>query len=192
MTFYERLEKLRKERGISQGKLEKALDFSNGSISKWKNSIPTAERIQKVADYFNVSVSYLMTGKEDDNNQRHLDIILYLKNTGALNEHLSKESLIEIEQLAEEISDDKEFKEEQIIIETYRNNQSFKRFLQYYMRLSELGRKKALDNVEDLHKIYNIDHTMYIEPKAAHGRTDIEPTEEMKQNDNDIMNDPEF
>lgn len=28
--------------------------------------------------------------------------------------------------------------------------------------------------------------------KAAHKRTDIEPTEEMKQNDNDIMNDPEF
>lgn len=63
MEFYERLEKLRKNKGISQGDLEKELEFSNGSISKWKKSTPTHERLQKVADYFNVSVDYLMTGK---------------------------------------------------------------------------------------------------------------------------------
>lgn len=65
MTFFERFETLRKAQGISQGKLEKELGFSNGSISKWKNSMPTAERLQKIADYFNVSVQYLMTGQEE-------------------------------------------------------------------------------------------------------------------------------
>ena len=52
MTVYERIETLRREQKISQGKLEKQLGFSNGSISKWKNSPPTAERLQKIADYF--------------------------------------------------------------------------------------------------------------------------------------------
>ena len=65
MTVYERIENLMKSRGISsQGKLEKELGFSNGSISKWKNSMPTSERLQKVAEYFNVSVEYLMTGED--------------------------------------------------------------------------------------------------------------------------------
>lgn len=65
MTIYERIESLRKSQGLSQGKLEKQLGFSNGSISKWKNSTPKVERLQKLADFFGVSVEYLMTGKED-------------------------------------------------------------------------------------------------------------------------------
>lgn len=60
MSLYERIEALRKERGISQGKLEKALGFSNGSVSKWKHSMPTPERLQKLAEYFGVSVDYLL------------------------------------------------------------------------------------------------------------------------------------
>lgn len=64
MSVYERIESLRKSRNISQGKLEKELGFSNGSVSKWKNSTPTPERLQKIAEYFGVSVDYLMTGEE--------------------------------------------------------------------------------------------------------------------------------
>ena len=67
MTIYERIESLRKAKKISQGRLEKELGFSNGSVSKWKNSTPTPERLQKVADFFGVTVDYLMTGKENSN-----------------------------------------------------------------------------------------------------------------------------
>ena len=63
MTFYDRIEELRKNRGISQGSLEKELGFSNGSFSKWKNSMPTPERLKKLADYFEVSVDYLVSGE---------------------------------------------------------------------------------------------------------------------------------
>ena len=66
MTIFERIEELRKTIGISQGKLEKELGFSNGSISKWKNSTPKSDRLQKLADYFGVSIEYLMTGNEDE------------------------------------------------------------------------------------------------------------------------------
>ena len=63
MTVFDRIEQLRKTQNLSQGKLEKELGFSNGSISKWRNSTPTYERLQKVADYFGVSVEYLMIGE---------------------------------------------------------------------------------------------------------------------------------
>lgn len=71
MTFYKRIETLRKQRNISQGNLEKELGFSNGSISKWKNSSPTPERLKKLADYFNVSVEYLLTGKEKEGGEEY-------------------------------------------------------------------------------------------------------------------------
>lgn len=65
MTVFERIENLRKSTGISQGKLEKELGFSNGSISKWKHSTPKYDRLQKIADYFGVTIDYLMTGTDD-------------------------------------------------------------------------------------------------------------------------------
>ena len=71
MTVYERIESLRKERKLSQGNLEKELGFSNGSISKWKTSMPKPERLQKIADYFGVTVDYLMTGNESDGKERY-------------------------------------------------------------------------------------------------------------------------
>lgn len=64
MTVFERIESLRKSQKISQGRLEKELGFSNGSISKWKTSMPTLERLQKIADYFGVTIDYLTTGEE--------------------------------------------------------------------------------------------------------------------------------
>lgn len=66
MTVFERIENLRKARNISQGKLEKELGFSNGSISKWKTSTPNPERLQKLAEYFNVSMDYLLNGTDKD------------------------------------------------------------------------------------------------------------------------------
>lgn len=73
MTVFERIEKLRKSTGLSQGKLEKELGFSNGSISKWKNSTPKYERLQKIADYFGVSVDFLMTGNDDESKDNELN-----------------------------------------------------------------------------------------------------------------------
>jgi exodeoxyribonuclease VII large subunit len=71
MTVYERIENLRKKIGYSQGKLEKELGFSNGSISKWKSSMPNPERLQKLADFFNVSLQYLMTGEEKEGGETY-------------------------------------------------------------------------------------------------------------------------
>lgn len=46
--------------GISIPKLEEKLGFGAGTISKWKKSAPGADKLVKVAEYFQVSTDYLL------------------------------------------------------------------------------------------------------------------------------------
>lgn len=64
MGAYENVIDLCKSYGIPQTILEKELGFSRGSIGKMKTSKMTHERLQKIADYFHVSVEYILTGKD--------------------------------------------------------------------------------------------------------------------------------
>ncbi len=57
--FYEKLEKLCQEKGISLRKLTGELNISNANATFWKNgSIPRKSTIKKIADYFCVPVEY--------------------------------------------------------------------------------------------------------------------------------------
>lgn len=67
MTLKERVKNLCKNKGVSMNQLEKELEFASGYISKLDKSTPNSKYIQKIANYFNVSVDYIMTGKETDN-----------------------------------------------------------------------------------------------------------------------------
>lgn len=64
MGAYENVIDLCKGYGIPQTVLEKELGFSRGSIGKMRTSNMTHERLQKIADYFHVTVEYLLTGKD--------------------------------------------------------------------------------------------------------------------------------
>ena len=69
----ERIKSLCKDYGISMNKLEETLGFGTGYISKLGISTPNATKIKKIADYFNVSVDYLMTGNESDTEKYYLN-----------------------------------------------------------------------------------------------------------------------
>lgn len=62
--MYERIKKLCRDRGISVNKLEQELKIAKGSLCKMTASKPSVARAQKIADYFGVTVDYLMTGEE--------------------------------------------------------------------------------------------------------------------------------
>jgi len=62
----ELVKKICKERKIPISALEKGCGFSNGYIRKLKEGKFPTNRIQKIADFLDVSVDYLMTGKEDN------------------------------------------------------------------------------------------------------------------------------
>lgn len=60
--FGERLKELRMEKGIGQATLAKILGVSSGIVCLWETdrSEPTAPNLVKLADYFDVSVDYLL------------------------------------------------------------------------------------------------------------------------------------
>ena len=60
MSIVNRIKDLCYEKEISIASLEKYLGFGNGSIYRWDKNSPTIEKVTKVADYFNVSVDYLL------------------------------------------------------------------------------------------------------------------------------------
>ena len=75
--MWEIFEKLRKEKGLSAYQICKDIGEPSGMISNWKAGryTPKADKMQKIADYFNVSVEYLTTGidteKKSDSGKKY-------------------------------------------------------------------------------------------------------------------------
>ena len=72
-STFERIKELAKSRGITLGSLEEKLGLSRNSIYTIKSKKPSAERLQLIADYFNVSTDYLL-GRTDNPNLADNDI----------------------------------------------------------------------------------------------------------------------
>ena len=64
MSIYARIKELCKEKHISVNKLEETLEISKGSLCKIDTNKPSAGRMEKIADYFGVTVDFLM-GREE-------------------------------------------------------------------------------------------------------------------------------
>ena len=60
MSLVERIKSLADSKKMTLSELERVLGLANSSIRKWDASSPSSERLQKVADYFQVSTDYLL------------------------------------------------------------------------------------------------------------------------------------
>lgn len=62
MTFIDRIEKLLIDTGTSKKTMLNDLSLSINTFSNWKNrgTIPSGETLEMIADYFDVSVDYLL------------------------------------------------------------------------------------------------------------------------------------
>jgi transcriptional regulator with XRE-family HTH domain len=67
MEFNNRLYQLRKQKGLSQEELASRLNVSRQTVSKWEigDSAPDMEKLIAMSELFDVSLDYLMLGKED-------------------------------------------------------------------------------------------------------------------------------
>lgn len=72
MSTYEKIVELCRKSGISVTGLESELGFGRGSIGKLKknNGTTSLQRLQKIADYFNIDVKYFL----DDNDGVQQDV----------------------------------------------------------------------------------------------------------------------
>lgn len=75
MTTFERVKKLADSQKISLQDLANRLGFSENLIYRWKNATPKTEYLEKVADYFNVSVDYLLGRDNPSPKKPTVDIV---------------------------------------------------------------------------------------------------------------------
>lgn len=103
--YYENFERLCKERGVTASKVSKATGISTATLSNWKkgNYTPKQDKLQKIADYFDVSVDFLMNGTipgdldpetiaQNENEKR---LLISFRNAG----NLTSEQMDELETL---------------------------------------------------------------------------------------------
>lgn len=69
MTLVDRIRALANQRDMSLPQLEVELGLGNGTISRWRSSSPNTDKLQRIADYFNVSMDYLL-GRDITLNRR--------------------------------------------------------------------------------------------------------------------------
>ena len=86
VEFGEKLQELRKSRGLTQEELAEALFVSRTAVSKWEScrGYPNIESLKEIAGYFQVSIDDLLSGeklifiaeKENRSNMRNMCEIL--------------------------------------------------------------------------------------------------------------------
>ena len=58
--MFEKIQQLCTEYKTSISKVERACGLANATIRRWETASPSADNLAKVADYFDVSVDYLL------------------------------------------------------------------------------------------------------------------------------------
>ena len=81
--MYEIYQRLLDEKGLKNADVARATGISNMTLSDWKRgkSVPKSDKMRKIAEYLNVSVDYLMTGKDMEFTVEMAEIDVTLSNT---------------------------------------------------------------------------------------------------------------
>ena len=66
--MYEIYQRLLDKKGVKNSDVARSTGISNMTLSDWKRgkSVPKADKMQKIAEFLNVSVDYLLTGEEKE------------------------------------------------------------------------------------------------------------------------------
>ncbi|MGN1390330.1 MAG: helix-turn-helix domain-containing protein [Bulleidia sp.] len=75
MTIADRIQNLRKVKGISQEELADKIGVSRQTISKWESeqSVPDIDKVVQMSDYFGMTTDYLLKGIEETEEDRTSD-----------------------------------------------------------------------------------------------------------------------
>lgn len=90
MSLVEKLKSLCEGKSTNFAAVERALDFGQGTIRKWDKSSPSTDKIEAIADYFGVSVDYLL-GRENGSDESEFDSTFFRLKKGLEPYGLDKE-----------------------------------------------------------------------------------------------------
>lgn len=93
MTILDKIRELANLRQVSLAEIERKAGLSSGSITKWDKSSPSAEKLEKVAEYLGVSMDYLLNRTENqfvstDNKTDHFAEFFKMETEGMSKEEI--------------------------------------------------------------------------------------------------------
>lgn len=65
MNTLDRIKNLVEQKGITIAELERRANVGNGVIRRWDKSLPTGDKLQRVAKVLNTTIDYLINGEEN-------------------------------------------------------------------------------------------------------------------------------
>jgi len=73
VELYKRIEKLAKKKGIGVHKVALSIGLNRSAIYSWKRVTPPVKTLIKIADYFNVSVDYILGRADSPDIEYHIE-----------------------------------------------------------------------------------------------------------------------
>lgn len=177
MSIGKNIKNARKKAGLTQKELAEKMGSTQQNLAQYESGKrnPKLETLNKIAEALKIPVS-LLTDSLDSYEKGEilkLDLIELIKNLNLeINDITSEQTL------------------EDAVIQSAEKK---RHYIRLYDQLTVFGQDKAIEQVELLTKIPEYqkkspqEHTPIL--KAAHERTDIEVTDEMRKHDRDIMED---
>lgn len=104
MTTFDRIKELAKKQGKSLNKVEEDLGWSRNTLYSLKVNKPSSERLETLADYFGVSVDYLLGRTDNPHSAESEDeyddlVMMFRKNEMEIPEEKRDEYRREVEKL---------------------------------------------------------------------------------------------
>lgn len=169
MAFNDRLKESRTIAGLTQEQLSEKLGIAKSTLSGYEsgNREPSIATVAKILDILGIDANYLY----QDEVEKNTNVVVDIEEKAILEKYrkldnYGKEAIIyTINRETERVERESELKKDQLSFFTDSTN----RYL-------------TIEEAEQLHLI----------PNAAHERTDIKVTDEMKKHDDDIMDDENF
>ena len=81
-AFYETVQRLATIKGVTIKQMEQDLGLAVSHANKWRDSLPSFKTLLKLADYFDVSVDYLV-GREESRSEKEAEILALFRKMSA-------------------------------------------------------------------------------------------------------------
>lgn len=65
MDTLDRIKAIVEQKGMTIAELERKADVGNGTIRNWSKSLPTADKLQRVAMVLGTTLDYLVNGEDE-------------------------------------------------------------------------------------------------------------------------------
>lgn len=85
MQIVERIKMKCKQKGTTMGTLEREFGFGNGTIRRWDERMPSADKMLIIAKRLDVTVEWILTGKEvEELTPDEKQLVDYYRNTNSI------------------------------------------------------------------------------------------------------------